>query len=121
MKQESDTDLVARARRGSKEAFGTLVERYQPMAMRVARDVISDADSARDIAQEAMLHAYLSLRHLKDDGRFTSWLHGIVLNLCRSHIRDRWRYRESFESIAGGVLFEAVTSQGAWCEPERAL
>ncbi len=81
-----DAGLVARASSGDRDAFGDLVERHQPMAVRVAFRMVSNEDTARELAQEAILQAYLSLDRLRDRERFQSWLFGIVLNICRSHI-----------------------------------
>ena len=44
---------------------------------------------AKELAQEAILQAYLSLERLRNDERFESWLYGIVLNVSRSYIRDQ--------------------------------
>ncbi|MBD0363622.1 MAG: hypothetical protein ICV55_12760, partial [Coleofasciculus sp. C3-bin4] len=51
--------------------------------------MVANEDVAQDLVQEAMLQAYLCLDRLQDDKRFQNWLYGIVLNVCRSHIRDR--------------------------------
>ncbi|MGH2542180.1 MAG: RNA polymerase sigma factor, partial [Ardenticatenaceae bacterium] len=83
MDEREDAVLVELARRGEKEAFGVLIGRYHGMAERVAMGMVSQIELARDLAQEAMLQAYLSLGSLRDDRRFQSWLYGIVLNVCR--------------------------------------
>src|SRR3989442_5985979 len=96
---ESDKELIARARAGDKEAFGRLIERYQPRAIRAALRVVAHEEAARELAHEAILQAYLSLDRLRDDTRFASWLHGIVLNLCRTYMRDQKRTVISWESL----------------------
>ena len=102
----SDADLVAMARSRDREAFGALVERHQPMAQRVAYGVVGERSIAAELANEAMLRAYLSLDRLRDAAMFQSWLHGIVLNVCRSYIRDRKRAPLSYEEVMGGVRHE---------------
>ena len=74
MEKSTDADLVASARRGDRDAFGLLVERHMPMARRVATGVVGAEDIGRELAQEAMLQAYLSLERLRDADRFQSWL-----------------------------------------------
>jgi len=123
--ETTDTELVTLARSGDKSAFGRLAERYQQMARRVAVCMVSDDDVARELTQEAMLQAYLSLSHLRDDAAFKSWLYGIVLNICRSYLRDQ-RTVLSWEDIAGGVRFGAVSFADAepdpqWAAEEREL
>jgi len=98
--EKTDSLLIALARSGDREAFGELIARYQPMARRVARGRVGDEEIAQDLAQEAMLCAYLSLRHLREPARFQSWLHGIVLNLCRSYLREAKMEAVSPEALA---------------------
>lgn len=100
----SDAELVVMARSRDSEAFGILVERHQPMAQRVAFGVVGQRSIAAELANEAMLQAYLSLDRLRDATMFQSWLHGIVLNVCRSYIRDRKRAPLSYEEVMGGVV-----------------
>ncbi len=85
----TDAELVVLARLGDKEAFGHLVERYQQMAQHIAMGMLADEDTASELAQEALLRAYLSLGRLRNEESFRSWLYGIVLNVCRSYLRDQ--------------------------------
>ena len=107
-----DAELVALARSGSKEAFGRLVERYQDMAYHIALGMVASEDIAQELAQEAVLQAYLSLNHLRDEAAFKSWLYGIVLNVCRSYIRDQKTVFFSLEDLAGGLQFSAIPFSG---------
>jgi RNA polymerase sigma-70 factor (ECF subfamily) len=88
---DSDRALVERALCGDKAAFGGLVERHRPMAVRLASRMLSDSAEADDVAQEACLHAFLTLNRLRDPERFGAWLYGIVVNLCRLRLRLRAR------------------------------
>ena len=112
MDDRSDAELVVVAKAGDREAFGQLLGRHEQMGLRVARGVVRDDDTARELAQEAILQAYLSLDRLRDGSRFQSWLYGIVLNVCRSHFRDQKGAALSLEAMAGGVRFEALRLTG---------
>jgi RNA polymerase sigma factor (sigma-70 family) len=103
MNQQTDAELVDKVRGGDKEAFGQLVERYQQMVGHIAKKMIADEWIARELAQEAILQAYLSLDHLHDASRFKSWLYGITLNICRSYLHDQKMDMLSLETIMGGV------------------
>ena len=83
-----DSDLVALARSGNRDAFGSLIDRYQVVAKSIALRMIANEDIAREIVQEAILQALLSLNRLRDDGRFKSWFFGIVINVCRVYLRQ---------------------------------
>jgi DNA-directed RNA polymerase specialized sigma24 family protein len=61
MDQRTDAELVAQMRGGNKEAFGQLVERHQQMFERIAKKMFTDEWIAHELAQEAILQAYLSL------------------------------------------------------------
>ncbi len=123
MDTRADSELVALARAGDKQAFGQLVERYQSMAQRIAMSMVRDAETARDLVQEAILQAYLSLGHLRDDARFKSWLYGIVLNVCRSFIRDQHADANLFslEAIMGGLAFDALPFSGTIPSPQEII
>jgi len=108
VEERTDIELVALARKGDKGAFGLLAQRYQMIAQRFAMRLVSNEDCAQELAQEAILQAYLSLDHLRDPARFKGWLCGIVLNVCRSHLRNRKVAFFSLEAIAGGLQFDAV-------------
>jgi RNA polymerase sigma factor (sigma-70 family) len=117
--EKTDTELVVLARSGDKEAFGQLLTRYQLLAKRIAVDMVANEDIAQDLVQEAMLQAYLSLNHLQEDGRFKNWLYGIVLNVCRSYIRDQKAVFFSLEAMAGGMSFDAIQFTGVVPDPQQ--
>jgi RNA polymerase sigma factor (sigma-70 family) len=102
MEERPDSELVVQAQAGDKYAFGILIERYQQMVRRIAAGMVADKECARELAQEAILQAYLSLDHLRDITRFKSWLYGITLNICRSYLRER-REDVSLELLIGGM------------------
>lgn len=108
MKSESESGLVARVLSGDKAAFGDLIGRYQHTAKRVALGMVANEEVARDLVQEAMLRAYLSLRQLRDAERFGAWLYGIILNVCRSYVRDQRADFLSLEALVGGVYHETA-------------
>ncbi len=108
MPEKSDSELVELVRQGHKEAFGELVERYEIMAKSIARRLVGQEEIARELVQEAMLQAYLSLDSLREAARFKSWFYGLVLNVCRNHRRSQKFSTLSWEALAGGVRFEAL-------------
>ena len=109
MEERTDGELVVGARTGDKEAFGTLVERYQHMAERMAVRMVADDELARELVQESILQAYLSLDYLRNAGSFRSWLCGIVLNVCRSYLRREAINTLSWESLEGGMRVDIST------------
>lgn len=106
MREKTDTELLAAARDGNKDAFGYLIERYQHMAERIAQHMVDHAYIAQELAQEAVLQAYLSLDRLRNDGHFASWLYGITLNVCRTYLRSHKREEYSLEALMGGMFID---------------
>ena len=118
MDEQSDAELIVLARGGDKYAFGQLARRYQPMAERIAMGMVTNAFLAQELAQEAILQAYLSLDHLRDIERFKSWLYGITLNVCRGYLRDQKIDFYSLEVLMGGMSIDATTFSNALLNPE---
>jgi RNA polymerase sigma factor (sigma-70 family) len=108
VEEKTDIQLVTLALGHDKNAFGELVRRYQSLAQGIARRLVGNEDSARDLVQESMLQAFLLLDRLKNRERFKSWLCGIVLNVCRNYLRDRKTHFFSLESLTGGQQFSSV-------------
>jgi RNA polymerase sigma factor (sigma-70 family) len=119
MTNKADSELVALARSGNKDAFNQLIERYQQMVRRIALGMVAHEEIARELAQEALLQAYLSLDHLRDISRFKSWLYGIVLNVCRSYIRDQKINPYSLEAIMGGMYLDMLYYPSPVIDPEE--
>jgi RNA polymerase sigma-70 factor (ECF subfamily) len=88
---EDDRNLVERARQGDREAFGTLVRRYQDRAFNLAYQMVRNREEALDISQEAFTRAYTSLPAFKGEASFTTWLHRIVVNLAIDSLRRKQR------------------------------
>jgi RNA polymerase sigma factor (sigma-70 family) len=106
--QQREASLVLAAQAGDKQAFGRLTERYEHMAWKLALRMTGSQETARDLTQEAMLQAYLSLSQLNDSSRFASWLYGIVLNVCRNYRRNHKIIALSLEGMLGGVHFDVL-------------
>jgi RNA polymerase sigma-70 factor (ECF subfamily) len=84
---EPDAALVAQALAGNREAFDTLAGRYYASVLRLCNRLLGDPVQAEDIAQEAILQAFLGLDRLQQPARFGAWLHAIAANLARSSLR----------------------------------
>lgn len=93
-----DTDLVARSQNGDLDAFEELVARYERKIYSAAYRLIGNHEDARDLAQEAFLRAFQSIKTFRGEASFLTWMCRIVTNLCRDELRKRSRaYVESLD------------------------
>ena len=83
----TDWDLVQQARRGDRESFRTLVERYQHKVTALATGMLRNRDDALDVVQDTFTKAYQSLDRFKGESSFYTWLYRITLNQCIDHQR----------------------------------
>ena len=60
--------------------IGELVLRYQDRLFNTVVRLVDNAEDARDVVQEAFLHAYQSLNSFKGDSMFFTWLYRIAVN-----------------------------------------
>lgn len=87
----SDAELLAASRRGERDAFGHLVERYQNLVCAVSFSAVGDRALSEDVAQDTFLAAWRQLGELREPGKLRSWLCAIARNLSRKAARRRGR------------------------------
>lgn len=107
----TERDLVARARRGDRDAFGDLVRLHQKACLATARHLLGgDEDGASEAVQEALLRAWSRLGEFSGRGTYRAWLFAILRNLCRDR-RRRWS-REPVALGEGASRLEADGPRG---------
>ena len=84
--REIDRQLVARAQRGDKRAFGLLVEKYQRKLARLLSRFIRDPAEVEDVTQEAFIKAYRALPAFRGDSAFYTWLYRIGINTAKNYL-----------------------------------
>ncbi len=97
-----DDALVAATRKGDRDAYKTLVERYQSRIFSMALNIVKNREDAEDVVQESFVKAFLSLDKFKGDSSFFTWLYRIAFNMAvdvkrRSARRggNHFEYKES--------------------------
>jgi RNA polymerase sigma-70 factor (ECF subfamily) len=90
--ERSDRELVRECRRGNKDAFRVLVERYQRKILSVAAGMLQNQDDALEVTQEAFVKAYRNLDGFKGESSFYTWLYRIVVNLAIDRRRRERRH-----------------------------
>src|SRR5438067_4332046 len=81
--------LVEKAQDGDVHAFETLLAEHLPRVRRFARGFATSDSDADDLAQEALLKVYKSLRLFRYQSAFSTWLYAIVRNVFIDVSRSR--------------------------------
>jgi len=84
--REIDSQLVARAQQGDKQAFNLLVEKYQRKLTRLLSRFIRDQAEVEDVTQEAFIKAYRALPAFRGDSAFYTWLYRIGINTAKNYL-----------------------------------
>jgi len=84
-----DAALVALAREGHDDATETLLARHENGAYTAALRLLGEPADAEDVAQEALVKAYLRIGDLAEDGNFGAWIRKIAVNLSLNVLRRR--------------------------------
>jgi RNA polymerase sigma-70 factor (ECF subfamily) len=92
-------DLVERARRGDREAFGELAAGEVDRLSAIARLILRDADLADDAAQEALVRCWRQLPKLRDVDKFDGWIYRILVRAAFDEVRRRRRFDVAVESV----------------------
>jgi RNA polymerase sigma-70 factor (ECF subfamily) len=89
--REVDQQLVVRAQRGDRQAFGLLVAKYQRRLARLLSRLIRDPVEVEDVTQEIFIKAYRSLPKFRGDSAFYTWLYRIGINTAKNHLASSRR------------------------------
>ena len=84
----SDAELVERARRGDRDAFGELVERHQHAVFRTALAALRSREDAEEVTQDAFISAMQKLEHFRGEASFKTWLLTIAWNRAMDRRRS---------------------------------
>ena len=89
MAASTDRELIVRARRGDRNAFGELVTCYQTGVFNVCFRLLHERGEAEDLAQETFMRAYDRLHIFDLDREFGPWIRRIAANLCLNYLESR--------------------------------
>jgi RNA polymerase sigma-70 factor (ECF subfamily) len=111
----NDEELLRRFLAGDRESFRTLVERYQPVLLAIARYYVNSAATAEDVAQETWIAVLKGAERFEGRSSFKTWLFRIVANRART-IGTREKLQIPVDS-ADPVAGDRFNTEGMWKEP----
>ncbi len=121
-----DRDVVRDVRRGEREAFGKLVQKYQNRLFGLVLMMVRQPAAAEEVTQDSFVRAYTHIHHYDDNRPFYPWLATIAVRLAQNWLRRHGRTVRlegaSLESAkeptaTAGALTALITnerSRGLW-------
>src|SRR3954468_5379601 len=109
-----ESEAIARAQQGDKEAFCYLVDAYIELAYQIARVLTQSADEAEDAVQEAWMDAWRAMPRFQAGKPFRPWLLTMVTNRCYKRILRNRLLTTPYTSEMAEVIGETP----AWSKPD---
>ncbi len=75
-------ELVQQAQEGDREAFGRLVEQFQPTVHAIALRRLRNASEAVELTQDVFLHILRRIHQLREPERFAGWLRQVAVRMA---------------------------------------
>lgn len=97
----SEATELALAKTGDRDAFASLVRRYDDGLRALAYRLLGDRDRMDDALQDAYVRAFRALPRFRGDSALATWLYRIVYNVCQEELERSSRLRAvSLEAVA---------------------
>jgi RNA polymerase sigma-70 factor (ECF subfamily) len=93
-----DTSAIEKCKKGEREAFSHLVERYQAQAVGHSVAILGNREDALDAVQEAFVDAFLAIKRFDTTRRFYPWFYVLLRHRCFKMAAQR-KPSESMEEI----------------------
>jgi RNA polymerase sigma-70 factor (ECF subfamily) len=97
---EPDSNLIAAATAGDRDAFAALLERHYDRIHGLAWQLTGSRADADDIAQDVCCTLVEKIGGFRGQAKFTTWLYGITFNACRDWRRRRRSFGAFSEKLA---------------------
>jgi len=110
-----ERELILRAQKGDREAFGEIVRLYQARLRSFVARSVHRAEDVFDIVQDAFLDALKNLHRFDPTQELTPWLRAV----CRNRMLNFFRARRVRLSAAVALVEQALEER--WVEDEMSL
>lgn len=91
---DPDVRLMLRVRDNDETAFRELVEKYQGRLVGILTHLVSDRETAQDLAQDVFLRVYRARERYVPTAKFSTWLFTITHNVASNSLRKSSRRKE---------------------------
>ncbi|GJM14564.1 MAG: RNA polymerase sigma factor [Pseudohongiella sp.] len=90
--------LVIESQRGQKDAFDTLIKKWEQRYFLYAFNRLKNREAAKDVTQESLISIAKSLPKLSDSATYPKWSFRIVERRCVDWLRKTIRDREFIQA-----------------------
>jgi len=105
-------ELIIKAKDGDETAFTELMLQIKDELYKVAKVRLKNDDDVFDVIQETMLLAYKSLKKLKHNKYFKTWVIKILINECNKFYNKSLKKKEcSFEILNNEISNKNETEE----------
>ncbi|MFL0507489.1 sigma-70 family RNA polymerase sigma factor [Ureibacillus sp. 179-F W5.1 NHS] len=108
---ESKSKLVKRAKKGDTEAFQLLIHEEKEKMYRMAYMYMKNEEDALEVFQESLYKALNSIRTLKQNDYFSTWLMRILINTAIAALKKKQKFilmnNELYEQIGNVTYFQS--------------
>jgi RNA polymerase sigma-70 factor, ECF subfamily len=113
---ETDPELLARLRSGEESAFATMVARYNPSLLRLARTYAPSRTTAEEAVQETWLGVLRGIEAFEGRSSLKTWIFRILINRARTI--GAYELRHVVLSVDQPAVDPLrFDSGGAWAKP----
>ena len=106
--READEKIIGQILNGDRNAYALLVDKYKDRVFSLALGIVRNREVAEEIAQDAFVKAYVSLKKFRRDSGFSTWIYRITYNTAISETRKQKQIMKPAEGV-----FEKLVSTKA--------
>lgn len=87
--READETIIGQVLNGNRNAYALLVDKYKDRVFSLALGIVHNRELAEEIAQDAFVKAFGSLKNFRKEAGFSTWIYRITYNTAISETRKR--------------------------------
>lgn len=114
--------LVGRARKGDRDAYKQLVERYQKRVFGILFGMLRSREDAMELTQDVFIKVYNRIKDFEEKSSFYTWVYRIAFNLAIDFRRREWKkiHTEYDDAVEQQGVDDAVLNREL-ANPEQSL
>ena len=120
MIRDEITEQVLLAQTGDREAYGRLVEQFQPTVYAVALKKMRNQAEAQELAQEVFVHAMRKIAQVRDPRSFPGWIKTVTKRMAINRLTRRGPIQKVEDGFLDTAAAAGVTPLESLIRTEQA-